>query len=260
MGLEKDVSTRWNFTYLMLVSVIHYRLAFSYLEMTEPSFKHCPTPPEWEKMENISSFLCSFYIATCEISSTKYPTTNFYCPAVSSISVSLKEEYSQFSSVLAIAVILDPRYKLDIVRFCYTKIYGMEGSTQVKHVRDKLSYLFMEYSSSPTTSSSSTTSALKNYHNASVKPNRMMQEFETFGGLDLTSQKSQLESYLQEPRLDSNVKLDILEFWKVHKLRYPKVAAVAHDILSIPISTVTSESTFTVGGRVIVEALVFTRD
>ena len=32
-----------------------------------------------------------------------------------------------------------------------------------------------EYSSSPTTSSSSTTFALKNDHNASVKPNRMMQ-------------------------------------------------------------------------------------
>ena len=59
----------------------------------------------------------------------------------------------QYNSVLAIAVILDPCYKLDIVRFCYTKIYGMECSTLVKHVRDKLSYLFMEYSGSTTSSS-----------------------------------------------------------------------------------------------------------
>jgi hypothetical protein len=60
MGLKQDVSTRWNFTYLMLVSVIHHRLAFSYLDMIEPNFDHCPTPLEWEKMESICSFLGSF--------------------------------------------------------------------------------------------------------------------------------------------------------------------------------------------------------
>jgi hypothetical protein len=46
MGLKQDMSTRWNSTYLMLVNVIHYRLAFSYLDMTEPNFDHCPTPLE----------------------------------------------------------------------------------------------------------------------------------------------------------------------------------------------------------------------
>jgi hypothetical protein len=76
---------------------------------------------------------------------------------------------------------------------------------------------------------------------------------------------------LEELRLDSNVDINILEFWKVHELRYPIVAAMARDILSIPISTVASESTFSVGGRVIdqyrsslkpdiVDALVCTRD
>jgi hypothetical protein len=88
--------------------------------------------------------------------------------------------------------------------------------------------------------------------------------------LDLTSQKSQLESYLQEPRLDTNIKLDILEFWKIHELSYPEVAAMAHDILSIFIYTVASESTFSVGRVIdqyksslkpdIVEELVCTRD
>jgi hypothetical protein len=76
---------------------------------------------------------------------------------------------------------------------------------------------------------------------------------------------------LEEPRLDSNVDLDILEFWKVHELRYPIVDAMARDILSIPVSTIESESTFSVGGRVIdqyksslkadiVETLVCTMD
>ena len=76
---------------------------------------------------------------------------------------------------------------------------------------------------------------------------------------------------MDEPRVDRNAKLDILAFWKWNEFWYPKLAAMACDILSIPISTVTLESTFSVGGWVIdqfrsalkpdvVEALVCTRD
>jgi hypothetical protein len=56
-----------------------------------------------------------------------------------------------------------------------------------------------------------------------------------------------------------------------NEFRYPKVAAMAHDILSILIFTVVSESTFSIGRRVIdqyksslkpniIKALVCTRD
>jgi hypothetical protein len=60
--------------------------------MTEPNFNHCPTPLEWEKMESISSFLYSFYNATCEFSGTKYLVANLYFHVISSIYMSLKEE------------------------------------------------------------------------------------------------------------------------------------------------------------------------
>jgi hypothetical protein len=81
-----------------------------------------------------------------------------------------------------------------------------------------------------------------------------------------------LELYLDEPKyLEKNTTFDILSFWKGNEFRYPKVAAMPHDVLSIPISTVALESTFSIGGRVIdqyrsslkldiVEALVCTRD
>ena len=72
------------------------------------------------------------------------------------------------------------------------------------------------------------------------------------------AQKTQLELYLDEPRVDRDAKLDILAFGK--KMNF-----------SIPISTVALKSIFSVGGRVIdqfrsalkpnvVEALVCTRD
>ena len=94
-----------------------------------------------------------------------------------------------------------------------------------------------------------------------------------FDGVDENAQKNQLDLYLEEPRhVDkSGTTFDILSFWKGSEIRYPEVVAMARDILSIPISTIASESTFSTGGCVIdqyrsslkpniVEALVCTKD
>ncbi|XVF60729.1 hypothetical protein PTKIN_Ptkin08bG0071400 [Pterospermum kingtungense] len=83
--------------------------------------------------------------------------------------------------------------------------------------------------------------------------------------------KSQLELYFEEPRVDKSMDLNVLHFWKQSAFRYPELAAMARDILSIPVTTVAFESTFSVGGKVldqylsslkpeIVEAIVCTID
>jgi len=59
-GLRQDVPTRWNLTYLMLESAIHYRHTFAYLEMTDKNYTFCPNALEWEKVNDISSFLGFF--------------------------------------------------------------------------------------------------------------------------------------------------------------------------------------------------------
>lgn len=43
----------------------------------------------------------------------------------------------------------------------------------------------------------------------------------------------------------------MLEYWKALQGRYPIVARMARDVLAIPISTVASESAFSIGGRVL---------
>ena len=71
--------------------------------------------------------------------------------------------------------------------------------------------------------------------------------------------------------MSRNVKFDVLTFSKSHQYRYPELAAIARDVLSIPVSTIASKATFSVGGRVLdqyrnslklknVEAIICTRD
>ena len=71
--------------------------------------------------------------------------------------------------------------------------------------------------------------------------------------------------------MDQKVNLDVLSYWKGNQYRYPQIAVMARDVLSIPVTTVASESTFSNSGRVldqyrsalkpdVVEALVCSRD
>ena len=62
---------------------------------------------------------------------------------------------------------------------------------------------------------------------------------------------SELDSYLDEHRLDHTMELDILSWWKVNQNRFPSLSNMARDILSIPITTVASESCFSMGGRIL---------
>ncbi|XP_039118096.1 zinc finger BED domain-containing protein RICESLEEPER 2-like [Dioscorea cayenensis subsp. rotundata] len=167
-GLRQDVSTRWNSTYLMLESALHYRDAFIHLSLSDSNYLHCPTLEEWNQIENMVKFLKVFYDVTNIFSGTLYPTSNLFFLGMWRIQCILQEEaknpilfrssslskmqskfdkyWGAFSAILAIAVILDPRYKMDIVEFAFMKLYGDdEGNSKVNNIREKLQKLFGEY-------------------------------------------------------------------------------------------------------------------
>ncbi|XP_074337521.1 zinc finger BED domain-containing protein RICESLEEPER 2-like [Apium graveolens] len=63
--------------------------------------------------------------------------------------------------------------------------------------------------------------------------------------------KSELEEYLSEKILPPCSKFDVLSWWKGNSTKFPVLSKMASDILSIPISNVASESTFSAGIRII---------
>ncbi|XP_022012314.1 zinc finger BED domain-containing protein DAYSLEEPER-like [Helianthus annuus] len=76
-------------------------------------------------------------------------------------------------------------------------------------------------------------------------------EFETFDIINTTSKKRELEMYLDEQRIDLSQNVQVLDFWKAHAYRYPNLCRMARDVLSIPVSTVALEASFSIGGRVL---------
>ncbi|XP_077236569.1 zinc finger BED domain-containing protein RICESLEEPER 2-like [Tasmannia lanceolata] len=182
MGLRMDVPTRWNATFLMLESAIKYRLAFQRYAMIEPGYNYCPSINEWKKGEEICKMLKPFYDITMLLSGSDYPTANLYFQYVWKIQIRLLEEnesedvvissmsdemipkfekyWESYSVVLAMADVLDPRYKLNIVEFCYKKINDNTYKENVACVLAALNLLFQEYVSQFSVDTSNHASAM----------------------------------------------------------------------------------------------------
>jgi hypothetical protein len=65
------------------------------------------------------------------------------------------------------------------------------------------------------------------------------------------SSKSELRNYLKDTSEDNVPHFDLLDWWKVNSLRYPVLAKMAKRFLTILASSVSLESTFSTGGRVL---------
>lgn len=278
-GLRQDCSTRWNSTFVMLDGALYYRRAFTHLALADSDYTFCPSPDEWDNAEKICKFLSVFFEITQLFSGSKYPTSNLYFPLVAIAHLTLKDKlncedefissmagkmyekfkkyWADFSTILAIACILDPRYKLSCVDFFYKKFYGAD-SYQFRELKSKLFLLFNGYSAKSSSSSASTSTQKQSdfnrcenlFANEAEDVMKELDEYELDESV-LSARKTQLELYLEEPKVDRKANLDILAFWKGNQFRYPELSAMACDILSIPITTVASEAAFSVGGRVL---------
>lgn len=194
-GLRQDVPTRWNSTYQMLDNAIYYRRALTHLELSDSNFKSNLTNEEWENAVKINNFLFLFHETTCLFSGTKYPTSNLFFTQAFLIRNSLKEAkastdvfmnkmgnlmfskfekyWSECNVILAIAVILDPRYKIHFVEWAYSKLYGND-SFEFHRVKETMDSLFKVYSQK--TSQENATSDMANQVQRSSEKNDIIFE------------------------------------------------------------------------------------
>ncbi|XP_010549198.1 PREDICTED: zinc finger BED domain-containing protein RICESLEEPER 1-like [Tarenaya hassleriana] len=144
-GLHLDIPTRWNSTYTMLKVAIKYERAFSSLHLLDRSYKYNPSSQEWQRGEKICDFLEPFYEITNLFSGSKYPTSNLYffqvwrieCllkdymtngedKMIESMANNMKEKFDkyweEYSITLALAAVLDPRMKLELLEFAYNEV------------------------------------------------------------------------------------------------------------------------------------------
>jgi hypothetical protein len=184
--------------------------------------------------------------------------------------------WEERNNVMIIATILDPRFKMRYIRWCFAQIYNTSRfQREIEDIDLELERLYKKYeiinhrkmggtnpnNAQPSYSTKDTGSSL-----ASIVPSG----FQTFlESSAIESSKSELLIYLDEANVSIDEKnFNLLNYWKVNTHRFPMVASMAKRFLDVPASSVSSESTFSTGGRIIddyrsslkpstVQALVF---
>ncbi|XP_021760115.1 zinc finger BED domain-containing protein RICESLEEPER 1-like [Chenopodium quinoa] len=164
--------------------------------------------------------------------------------------------WTNFSIIMAVAVVLDPRFKYEFVEWAFKKVYGeIEGTNELVKFKERLDYLYGVYVTEASTTTPRTrrrSSRQPNEEQVDVASDSFMMDFDNFSSRkSYVAAKSDLQIYLEEPLIPRATNINILYHWKTNVVRYPILSKMARDILAIPISTVASESAFSTGGRVL---------
>jgi hypothetical protein len=184
-------------------------------------------------------------------------------PGVEDMSIKMKTKFKKYwtdvHGFIELATVLDPRYKQKFMKAFYSTMYGEESAvieTEVARVRSLLYDLVLEYQGSM--ESIATTDGV-----GAARKNVVHNEGDdlVFGLFDkflseepddsLSYVRTELDLYLEELTLPRTQELDIIHWWEYAGIKYPTLRKIAWDIMAIPVTTMTSESIFNTGERVI---------
>ncbi|KAJ9557959.1 hypothetical protein OSB04_012573 [Centaurea solstitialis] len=263
--LVLDCKTRWNSIYIMLNVTLEYKDVFNRLSKKERSYVCLPSEDQWKMASIVCEKLKVFYRVTEKFLGTLYPTSNIFFPLVCEIKVSLlswknsphdvirnmtssmlfkfNKYWSVIHEVMSVAIVLDPRYKLKLINFFFQKIYGDEAKREVMRIRNLCVELFEHYKRRTSWKGQSTASVVAIDDSTSNKPTWEM-DFESMMCDDDLLETSELDDYLAEKLLPNEEGFDILMWWRCNGSKFPILQKIARDVLAIPISSVASESAF----------------
>ncbi|CAI0404797.1 unnamed protein product [Linum tenue] len=239
-----------------------------------------PGPTDWANVRRILPFLKKFYEFTMKVSGSLYATSNIFFDEVSSLyrllmkwekdedtgfsemASRMKKKYETYwgdvekmNKLLYVAAVLNPMCKFKYVEFALTKIYHENGlGEKLAEQVNKATYEIFEYYrnllASKMGEDNSNDKGSSGNINVDDDEDDLMAEFRRCNKpKDGSMSSSELDKYLKEEVEDGPI--EILSWWKANSVRFPILAHMAKDVLAFPVSTVSSESAFSTGGRVI---------
>ncbi|KAL2901684.1 Zinc finger BED domain-containing protein RICESLEEPER 2 [Bienertia sinuspersici] len=138
---------------------------------------------------------------------------------MASIMLEKFEKYwGDYSTLLAIAVVLDPRYKMVLVRSAFLKLYvPIEVEARVKEIYDALVETYKFYDTNPTSSSAQSSHDLES------------------SSVSIGDAQSNVDAYLNPPppplmAHNFETPFDILEYWKSQSVSFPVMSRIANDV------------------------------
>ena len=196
------------------------------------------------------------------------------------MAIRMKDKYDKYwgnmekiNMLIFVAVVLDPRHKLNYVEFALKNMYDSDkGLSMAKMVKEIAFELYHAYNSS-LPSDSIQSSMMSDVEKPQQKLKKhmkslyMMHMIQTCG----SNQTSKLDRYLNEDVENDIKNFDILGWWKVNSNKFPILSQLAQYVLDILVSIVSFESSFSTKGHIldsfrnsltlkVVQALVCTQD
>ncbi|XP_024968944.1 zinc finger BED domain-containing protein DAYSLEEPER-like isoform X1 [Cynara cardunculus var. scolymus] len=290
-SLVLDDQTQWNTTYHMLIAACELKEVFSCLDTFDSNYRITLTMDEWKQLDVLCTFLKLLLDAANLLTGPTYPTANAFFHEAWKIQLELKhaavsddafirnltrpmhERFNRYwkdcSLVFSIAVVMDPRFKMKLVEFSFSRIYGEDADHWVKVVSDGVHDLFLDYVVQmlppPTFVVNGDGGFLKTdmpeeetiLHceilDTEVPENEIflstsdeLSDFDVYisGMTSHQNMKPELDQYLEESVLPRMQEFDVLGWWKLNRKKYPILSKMASDILCIPVSTVSQDSVF----------------
>lgn len=277
-----DIPSSWTSTYVMLETACEFQSAFTWLASNDDEYLPL-SPKDWGDVKAVTECLDVFYQSILKFSTIRIPTANLYFNDICGIHLLLKtsclsqfpiiismakgmlgkfeERWGTTRMVMAIASILDPRYKMKSVEYFFQKIYGdtFDAKDKIENIRKTLVTLYNEYALQSTHASSNQTFLCYAGDNSSCASNECSVGADSKNStrITLSDARRGLDQYLQEASSSQSMKSDldmyldeavhpskegpdesfnILAWWKFNAAKYPVLSMMAHDILGIPVN------------------------
>ncbi|XP_078159228.1 zinc finger BED domain-containing protein DAYSLEEPER-like isoform X2 [Carex rostrata] len=223
----------WDSTLNMLSDAIAYKDVFNAYKYYDESFPLCGN---WNEVESVVKLLKPIYEAVIILSSSQYPTSNLFLKIIFELRdvlphvvfnkdtvynrgyfldllLNVLDNYlKDCNSIMLVASLLDPRFKLTYLERCYA-----EHISDREEINKCIRNLCIEFE-------------IEIRKEDSIEHNLGMLE---------------LERYLQEGPMEVREdNFDVLRWWKDNQSNYPILSRIARDNLAIPVSSVPPEFAF----------------